>query len=308
MALSADVRGSMGRHSGDMVSIAVCGVPMYYISCRTGLTLHWWGLWGDGMGEQSFTYESWAVSDKGRVRQLNEDRYFIERTAKGGLWVVADGMGGHDAGEVASSLIIDRMATVGVPSSATDQHARVVDRLIRANEELQDYSQQRGGATVGSTFVSLLVYEGEYRCLWLGDSRLYLIRKGALQQISKDHSEVRELIDRGLLTPEEARSSPRRNIITRAVGVHSEIEVDVAYGRIEAGDSYVLCSDGLTAHCTDEDILEAVKGRKAKEACRLLVEQALERGGTDNVTVVIVQSRDAESTVPIGALEMTPTQ
>jgi protein phosphatase len=259
------------------------------------------------MGEK-FTYESWAITHQGRVRQLNEDRYFAEPTAKGGIWAVADGMGGHDAGEVASSLIVDRMGTVGIPSSATDQHARVVDRLVRANGELRDYAQQRGGATVGSTFVALLVYEGEYRCLWLGDSRLYLVRKGQLQQVSKDHSEVRELIDRGLLTPEEARHSPRRNVITRAVGVHSEIEVDVTYGRVETGDCYVLCSDGLTAHCSDEDILEAVTGRKAKEAAQLLIDRVHERGATDNVTVIIVQCRNPDKTIPVAAMGMPPGQ
>lgn len=260
------------------------------------------------MGEQSFTYESWAASHQGRVRQLNEDRYFAEPSAKGGVWAVADGMGGHDAGEVASSLIVERMATIGIPSSATDQHARVVDRLVRANGELQEYSRRRGGATVGSTFVALLIYEGEYRCLWLGDSRLYLIRRGKLQQISKDHSEVRELIDRGLMTPAEARVSPRRNVITRAVGVHSEIEVDVTYGRVEAGDCYLLCSDELTAHCSDEDILEAVQGRKPREAGQLLLERVLERGATDNVTVIIVQCRNPDKTIPVTAMGMPPGQ
>jgi protein phosphatase len=258
------------------------------------------------MGEQSFTYESATLSHVGKVRELNEDRYYAEPTPKGGLWVVADGMGGYDAGEVASSLIVQRMATVGKPSSATDQHARVVDRLVRANEELQDYSQQRGGAMIGSTFVALLLYEGEYRCLWLGDSRLYLIRKGQLTQISKDHSEVREMVERGLMTPEEARKSPRRNVITRAVGVHSEIEVEVTYGRVETGDSYVLCSDGLTAHCSDADILEAVQGRKAQEAGQLLIDRTLERGATDNVTVVIVQCRDPEKTIPVDIIGAAP--
>ena len=251
------------------------------------------------MGEPRFTCESWAISHQGCVRQLNEDRFFTDPSANGGIWVVADGMGGHDAGEVASSVIVDRMSTIGVPSSATDQHARVVDRLVRANEELQDYSRRRDGATVGSTFVALLVYDGEYRCLWLGDSRLYQIRKGQLRQISKDHSEVAELIERGLMTPEEASSSPRRNVITRAVGVQSKIEADVNYGRIENGDSYVLCSDGLTAHCSDEDILDAVRGRRAQEASQLLIDQALARGGTDNVTVVIVQCRSQDGTIPV---------
>lgn len=250
------------------------------------------------MGDTRFTYESWAVSHKGNVRQLNEDRYMMSPTPRGGLWLVADGMGGHDAGEVASSLIVEHMGTVGIPSSATDQHARFVDRLIHANDELQEYSRKRGG-TVGSTVVALLIYEKEYRCLWLGDSRLYQVRRGKLQQISKDHSEVREMVEQGLMTPAEARISPRRNVITRAVGVHPEIDIEVAHGTVELGDSYILCSDGLTAHCSDDDILEAVQGRKAQEASQMLVEQVLARGGTDNVTVVIVQCRNPERTIPV---------
>ncbi len=253
---------------------------------------------GHPMNEASFRFDSHAVSHQGVVRTLNEDRYYTEPRA--GVWVVADGMGGHDAGEVASGAIVDQMATIGIPSSATDQHARFVDRLTRANDELQRYSMARNGSTVGSTVVALLTFEDQYRCLWMGDARVYLIRRGQLKQLSRDHSEAQELIDQGRLTVEEARSYPRRNVITRAVGVSPEIQVDAVYGTIENGDSYLLCSDGLTAHCTDEDILNAVAGRKPREACEILLDMTLERGGTDNVTVVIVQARRTDTTIPVG--------
>jgi serine/threonine protein phosphatase PrpC len=249
------------------------------------------------MDDQAFSYETWAVSHKGNVRDLNEDRYLVE--AQSGLWLVADGMGGYDAGEVASAGIVERLKTIGVSTSAVDQEARFVDRLSKANSDLQDYSRQRAGATIGATVAALLIFEGEYRCLWLGDSRVYLIRRGRLEQISRDHSEVQELVDRGVLSKEEARTWPGRNVITRAVGVHSEIEPETAIGAVQVGDSFLLCSDGLTAHANDDDILDAVKGRTPRAACELLLDLVLERGATDNVTVVIVQIRDADATVQV---------
>jgi protein phosphatase len=249
------------------------------------------------MQEQTFRFDTWAVTHEGRVRDLNEDRYLVDLTA--GMWVVADGMGGHDAGEIASGGIVEQLQTLGRPSSATDQHARFVDRLTRANALLQHYSRERNGATVGSTFVALLCFEDQYRCLWMGDSRIYRVRHGRLEQLTRDHSEVQELIDQGMLKPEEARNWPRRNVITRAVGVSPDLDIDVAYGKIEHNDSYILCSDGLTAHETDADILEAVAGRKPKEACEILLDQTLARGGTDNVTVIIVQAQRSDSTVPV---------
>ena len=247
------------------------------------------------MKQTPFHYESWAVSHEGRVRDLNEDRYLMDPHL--GLWVVADGMGGYDAGEVASTGIVEQLKTIGVSTSASDQHARFVDRLTQANNELQDYSQRNGGSILGSTVVALLIYEGEYRCLWVGDSRIYLVRKGKLAQISRDHSEVQELVEQGILSREEARTWKGRNVITRAVGVYPEIDIEAAYGEVEVGDTFLLCSDGLTAHASDDDILEAVTGRGAKAACEKLLELVLERGATDNVTVVITQVRSTAGTV-----------
>src|SRR5688572_19438307 len=121
------------------------------------------------MDQHAFRFESWAISHRGRVRELNEDRYLLEPEL--GLWVVADGMGGHDAGEVASAEIVSRVATVGIPSSHADQQARFVDRLSRANDEILAYSAERGGAVAGSTVVAVLTYGERYTCYWMGDSR-----------------------------------------------------------------------------------------------------------------------------------------
>lgn len=257
------------------------------------------------MSGRSFMFESGAVTHQGRVRTLNEDRILVEPAA--GLWLVADGMGGHNAGDMASAEIVAQLSTIGVSSSASDQHARFVDRLARANRKLQDFSRRNNGLTVGSTVAALLAFEGQYRCLWMGDSRVYLIRKGTLRQLSRDHSEVQELLDQGALTPEEARSFAGRNVITRAVGVDPELALDFAYGEMEFGDSYLLCSDGLTAHCSDEDILGAVNGRVAQQVCDLLLQMTLERGGTDNVSVIVVQCRNADLTIPVGAIPTPST-
>lgn len=271
--------------------------PMCYTAAGTDRAASWPVIKGK-MNQQAFTFESWAVTHQGCVRELNEDRFLMEPGI--GLWLVADGMGGHDAGEVASSGIVEQMATIGVSSSASDQHARFVDRLTRANKVLQAYSTERHGATVGSTIAALLAFDGQYTCMWMGDSRVYQVRRGKLRQISRDHSEVQELVEQGVLTKEEARNWPRRNVITRAVGVQPELDIDVVYGAMEDNDTYLLCSDGLTAHATDDDILEAVNGRRAREACEILLELTLSRGGTDNVTVVIVQCRNPDATIPVG--------
>jgi len=249
------------------------------------------------MTDSPFRYESWAVTHEGRVRELNEDRFLMDPRI--GLWVVADGMGGYDAGEVASSGIVEQLKTIGVSTSPSDQHARFVDRLARANQELQDYSQKRDGAIIGSTVAALLIYDGEYRCLWQGDSRIYLVRRGRLAQLSRDHSEVQELVEQGVITRDEARTWPGRNVVTRAVGVRPELDLEAAYGDVEPGDSFIICSDGLTTHASDDDILDAVSGRTARAACDMLLALVLERGATDNVTIVITQVRTANSTVQI---------
>jgi serine/threonine protein phosphatase PrpC len=185
---------------------------------------------------------------------------------------------------------------MGVSTSASDQAARFVDRLTQVNVDLQGYSQRNGGI-IGSTVAALLIFDGEYRCLWLGDSRIYLVRRGRLSQLSRDHSEVQELVEAGVLSREEARTWRGRNVITRAVGVHPEMEIETAQGDVEPGDSFILCSDGLTAHASDDDILDAVTGRRAKDACDILLDLVLERGATDNVTIVIIQVRNTAGTV-----------
>lgn len=249
------------------------------------------------MNTTPFRFDSAGSTDTGRVRTLNEDRVLV--LPRSGLWVVADGMGGHDAGEVASTAIVESLATIGAPTSALDQQARFYDRLMRANDVILQHAAALNKGIIGSTLVSLMTWGREYRCVWSGDSRAYVIRRDTIMQISKDHTEAQALIDQGLLTQEEARSYPRRNIITRAIGAAPTPQVEVVEGIVEVGDTFLLCSDGLTGHLSDEEILEGVTGRKAESACQALIETTLERGATDNVSVVIVQARSSDATVPL---------
>lgn len=244
------------------------------------------------MKDATLPFESYGVSHKGCVRQLNEDSYLME--PQSGLWLVADGMGGHDAGEVASASIVEHLATVGIASSAPDLRARFEDRLSRAHAEIRGISEARG-VTIGSTVAALLAMDGRFACLWSGDSRVYLVRNGAISQISRDHTEVQELLDRGMISPTEARTWPRRNVITRAVGVSDEIVVDFQQGEILPGDVFVLSTDGLTAHVTDAEIEAAVASAAPRAACEKLLAAVLARGGTDNVTIVLVRIRDGHN-------------
>jgi hypothetical protein len=189
------------------------------------------------VNDAALRFESYGVSHPGCVRQQNEDSYLIEPAS--GLWAVADGIGGHEAGEVASASIVAHLATVGIASSAPDLRARFEDRLTRAHEEIRTIAAKRG-VTIGSTIAALLAMNGNFACFWSGDSRIYLVRDGAISQISRDHTEVQELLDRGMISPSEARTWPRRNVITRAVGVSDEIVIDVQQGETLPGDVFVL--------------------------------------------------------------------
>lgn len=236
-----------------------------------------------------FDVDHYAVTHSGCVRELNEDRYLA--VPESGVFVVADGMGGHDAGEVASTSIVEHLKSIGIPSSAPDLRARFEDRVTLANSEIRGISMMRNGVTIGSTVAGLLAFERQYACVWAGDSRVYMLRDGELYQVSRDHTEVQDLLDRGLLTAVEAASYARRNVITRAIGVMNTPPLEIAQGQIQPDDKFLICSDGLTAHVEDEEIRDALTSQPVREACDWLIETVLSRGGTDNVTVVVVHFR-----------------
>lgn len=256
------------------------------------------------MSTNPFAFTSASVSEVGFVRKLNEDAA-LDRPDLG-LWVVADGMGGHEAGDYASRLIVDLLGEIPPPSSAGTLLAEARRRIEQANKMLRAKAAERGGDTIiASTVVLLMVYGEHFACLWAGDSRLYRLRDGEMLQVSHDHSHVQELVDVGVLTPEEADSHPQANVVTRAVGADDVLELDKKHDRLQAGDIFLLCSDGLTGVVPDDGIADILRREELDQAVQTLVDTALERGSRDNITVVSVKclspATDWETTVPFGA-------
>ncbi len=246
------------------------------------------------MTDAARKFESGAATDVGKVRLENEDAYLVR--PESGVFAVADGMGGHDAGALASAVVIDSLSKIAEPASVAELLSRCREKLADANDRLLEIADKRG-VVIGATVAALLAHAGYYACVWSGDSRIYLVRRGAIRQLTRDHTEVAELIAEGVLTPEEARSWPRRNVITRAIGVYHELELEVAEGVLEKDDVFVICSDGLTTHVSDEEILHAARLGAPQGACDRLVALTIERGAIDNVTVVITRYAPRGSTV-----------
>lgn len=234
-----------------------------------------------------FSFETGHATDVGRVRRINEDSHIARPDC--GLWAIADGMGGHAAGDWASQTIVVTLNSVGVPGSLEDLEARFMERLTHANQLILDHAAELANGTIGATLVSLLVHADTWACIWSGDSRAYLMRGGQLVQQSRDHTEVRALLDAGSITPEQAATWPRKNVITRAIGVTPLPQCDKVGGPLAVGDTFVLCSDGLTEHLSDDEIAAYAGGLAAQEACDAMIAETLARGAKDNVTVVVVR-------------------
>jgi len=164
-----------------------------------------------------------------------------------------------------------------------------------ANRRLTEFRGARGGIIVGTTVAVLLICQDHYACVWSGDSRIYLIRGADITQLSHDHTELEELLERGLITPEAAKQWPGQNAITRAIGVADEAELEVISGRLAAGDSFLICSDGLTRHVTDQEILELIRSSLPQQACDRLIDLTLQRGAVDNVTVIVTRYIPAQA-------------
>lgn len=239
-------------------------------------------------------FDSGALTHQGRVRTNNEDAYCV-RLADG-LFVVADGMGGHENGEWASAAIADAIRNVLLPDDFDGAWTVVGEALHAANATVWHEAQARG-VQMGSTCVVLLVRGARFAVLWVGDSRCYLARGGQLIQLTRDHTQVQEMIDRGLLSPAEAEGHPMGHVLARAVGVQPAVQVDVVSDMIEGGDVFLLCSDGLTARVQDHEIGTILAGRDIEDQVRDLVELTLARGAPDNVTVVSVAAQAPTATM-----------
>jgi serine/threonine protein phosphatase PrpC len=250
---------------------------------------------GKGTGEadgsmdptQVFRFRSAAVTHAGAVRTINEDACLDRPDA--GLWAVADGMGGHDAGAYASRAVVDGIESVIGPEPSSFAVAEIVAALETCNSALRDYAAGKGSSIVGSTSVVLTVCGRRYACVWAGDSRLYQLRGGVLRQLSRDHSYVQELVDGGKLDAAAAEAHPRANVITRAVGAAPGLDLDVVAGEVLDGDVFLLCSDGLSKTVPDDEIAAVLETENPAEAAGILLERAIDRKARDNVTVVIVR-------------------
>ena len=244
---------------------------------------------------QEYRYSSAGLTHVGRVRKLNEDA-FLERPDLG-LWLVADGMGGHSSGDLASRTIVETLAQLQQPASASDLMIEVRSRLADVNSMLRQEAESRGpGTVIASTVVALLAFGQFFAAVWAGDSRLYLLREQRLSQITEDHSHVQELVKAGLLSEEEAIRHPNANVVTRAVGAHDELELQIIQDRVRHGDIFLLCSDGLTRMLSDAEIAGVLAQGGMQEALQQLIDLALERGGKDNVTAIIIESAALEKT------------
>jgi protein phosphatase/serine/threonine-protein phosphatase Stp1 len=233
-------------------------------------------------------FRYWATTNVGAVRKHNEDN-LISRPDLG-LFAVADGAGGHDSGEVASGMIVSELAHLPANLSASELLSEVRLTLNRVHQALREEAARRGpDKMIASTFVSLILRDRHFACLWAGDSRAYLLRHGTLQQISRDHSLVQELVDAGRLAAEDAEHHPHANVITRAVGADSEtLDLDKVIGLAEPGDKFLLCSDGLCKTLSDAEITTVLSAPQDAPSDRLIA-AALAQQVNDNVTAIVVE-------------------
>jgi serine/threonine protein phosphatase PrpC len=241
-------------------------------------------------GTQSLPRLSWSsfgISDTGKVRRHNEDSMLVREDI--GLWAVADGMGGHAKGDVASKMVVDSLRKVHEGTSLARYIDEIEDRIVEVNQKLVEKAREsKKKVTIGSTVVVMLAYDRYCVYIWAGDSRLYRLRDGELRRITTDHSQVEMYVEQGLISREEALIHPHGNMITRAVGAVDELHLDMDIQPLAAGDRYLLCSDGLTKHIPDLELQDQLKGGTNEEACRRLVDMVLARGAGDNVTAIVV--------------------
>lgn len=242
-----------------------------------------------------------GMTDIGCVRKHNEDNFLL--APRYGLFLVADGLGGHAAGEIASQIVVERMGEFIAQTAERDRTwpmeydiqlpydgNRLKSAILLTDQAiLDDIRQYPERESMGSTVVACLVGEGKVTIVHVGDSRAYLLNESGIRQITRDHSWVAEQIESGILTPDEARKHPFRNVITQALGNGGELDVAVQEYEIRPMDRILLCSDGLSGMIRDSDIWAIVqRASDLEDACQRLIDKAKENGGDDNITVVIV--------------------
>jgi serine/threonine protein phosphatase Stp1 len=238
----------------------------------------------DGAGA-AIAWQSASHTDMGRVRHMNEDALLDSEEQR--LWVVADGMGGQSRGDYASSVVVAQLRGFPRQNSVLANLQDMEARLQVAHEKCRTaFRKHRPGTTVAA-----LHAHGNY-CflLWAGDSRIYRLREGELEQLTQDHSRAQERFANGELSEQEAETHHSAHVLTRSVGAHKNLRLDMQHSSVQAGDRYLLCSDGLSGPVPSGEICAALGQGSPEDACQSLVDLALERGGPDNITAVIVDA------------------
>ena len=245
-----------------------------------------------------------AVSDVGRKRKGNEDSLFVNPEQH--LFVVADGMGGHAAGEIASKVAVESINEFvcltggdeeitwpfGLDENISYDGNRLKTAIRYANRKVLEATKEKSEYEGMATTVAAVLVDGDTANLGhVGDSRVYLVRDGEITQLTSDHSWVNEQIQSGVISPDQARTHPLRNVVTRALGGKPDLQVDMQQHKAKAGDILLLCSDGLTTMITDEDIVRVVReaGGDVEKAAQALVASANAKGGEDNITVLLIR-------------------
>ena len=235
-----------------------------------------------------------AGTDVGRIRAGNEDSLYADADQERGLFIVADGMGGHAAGEVASEMAVQIVARDLAPMrdlSGPESLVHMADALKAANRAIYERTiVEADKQGMGTTASCIVMGQGRWIIGHIGDSRIYLLRDGVFRQVTKDHSYVQEQVDAGFLTPEQARYHPYSNVITRCVGANAAVEADVLQGELQNGDLFVLASDGLTGMVEDPQLKKILETRQTPgRIVDTMITEANRRGGLDNITAIVVQ-------------------
>ena len=242
----------------------------------------------------SLKWRSCGRSTVGKVRELNEDA-FLENP-ESGVWAVADGMGGHSAGDEASKAVVDALGSLSGSDTLEELTADATACLQKTNADLIRLSREKKhGQIMGSTVVVMLAADNQCAAIWAGDSRLYRCRNGLLSQLTRDHAPDPEIVPRDPAAPDALADKPHSNVVTRALGADPELAVDVMTFEAKPGDTYLLCSDGLIKEVKPQEVAEILGRSGCDDSSRALIDLALDRGARDNVTVVVVTSdRDAD--------------
>lgn len=235
-------------------------------------------------------------TNKGLMRENNEDNFIVEESDRYSLYAVADGMGGHKAGEVASSIAIEAIRDIFIKSSSNEEFKApsfIIESIEAANKKVREEALCKEECSGMGTTITMAVVDLKLNIVYIanvGDSRAYLIKDNEIIQITEDHTYVHELLKDGRITIEEAKHHPKRNVITRAVGSEEYVQADIFEIELSNNDVILLCTDGLTTHLTDEEILGIVREYGCEESVQRLIKLANDNGGTDNITIIIVDN------------------